>query len=188
MFSGKTRELERLVERLGYAGKRVQVFKPAVDTRFGKPDKVVSHSGDELDAIPVNDSADLLSKVSRGAKLVAIDEAQFLDEGIVAVIEKLQERGIKVLVAGLPTDFRGEPFGPMPTLLAKADYVTPLTAVCTQRIFLFWKCGREATRTQRLINGKPANYDDPVVVIGASEKYAPRCVGHHKVPGKPSNP
>jgi thymidine kinase len=184
MFAGKTRELIRLVERQKFAGRKAQIFKPVVDNRWGKTERVRSHSGSEMQAVPVKNSSDLLSLVKSDTEYVAIDEVQFFDSGIVGVIDQLLDRDIKVLVAGLPLDFRGEPFGSMPLLLAKADNIVKVTAICTQtengEI-----CGEEATRTQRLVNGSPANYYDPIVLIGAEESYAPRCPDHHLVPGKP---
>ena len=107
--------------------------------------------------------------------VVAIDEAQFFDAQIVQIAEQLASRGIRVLVAGLDTDFRGEPFGPMPILMSMAEHVDKLHAICMV-------CGDEASRTQRLVNGKPARYDDPVVIVGASEMYEARCREHHEVP------
>ncbi|HKC04754.1 MAG TPA: thymidine kinase [Patescibacteria group bacterium] len=183
MFAGKTDEMIRLAERQEYAGRKVQLFKPAIDTRWGELSAVKSHGGRKKDATPVKDSQHLLSLVDRDTKIVAIDEAQFLDEGIVGVVSELLDRDIKVLVAGLPLDFRGEPFGSMPVLLAKADNTIKVTAVCTHsengEI-----CGGEATRTQRFINGQPSNYSDPVIQIG-EEEYAARCPQHHVVPGRP---
>jgi len=185
MFSGKTRELKRLVERQEIAGVKAQVFKPTVDNRWGKIGKVRSHSGEEKDAIPVKDSAELLSRVDADTKYIAIDEAQFFDAGIVSVIDKLLDRGVKVLVAGLPLDFRGEPFGTMPILLAKADNTIKVTAICTEILENGEICGEEATRTQRFVYGQPANYNDPIVQIGAAESYAARCPTHHKVSRRP---
>ncbi len=184
MFSGKTEELIRLVTRAEYAGRSVQVFKPIIDDRWGKIKKVSSHSGSEHDAIPVRSSREILERLLPDTQLVAIDEAQFFDEEIVPVIDELLEKDVEVVFAGLPTDFRGEPFGQMPILLAKADEINRLTAICTYsedgEI-----CGELATRTQRLVNGQPANYTDPIILIGAEESYAARCPDHHIVPGKP---
>lgn len=184
MFSGKTAELIRQVERAEFAGLKTQVFKPVIDDRWGRVEQIRSHSGAEHVAIPVNNSKELLESLDPDAKVVAIDELQFFDPEIVDVIEELLARGIRVFFAGLPTDFRGEPFGQMPVMLAKADAIVRVTAICT-----FSEdgeiCGAEATRTQRLVFGKPASYDDPVVLIGAEESYAPRCPNHHIVRGKP---
>lgn len=186
MFSGKTDELIRSVVKEMYAGRNVQVFKPEIDVRYDEPDKIVSHNGKKLDAIRVKNSADLFYKVLPRTKLVAIDEVQFFDAGIVSVIESLQKKNIHVLVAGLPLDFRGEPFGQMPILLAKADNIISTHAVCDKKVLLFWTCGKEAIRTQRFVNGRPAKYTDPVVLVGAKEMYAARCVDHHEVPGRPN--
>jgi thymidine kinase len=185
MFSGKTKELQRLVGRQEYAGVKAQIFKPIIDIRWGKTEKVRAHSGEEKAAIPVKDSAELLSRVDADTKYVAIDEAQFFDEGIIKAVDQLLDRNIKVLVAGLPLDFRGVPFGSMPILLAKADNIIKLTAICTEVLEDGKKCGVEATKTQRILNGKPANYTDPIILIGAAENYAARCPNHHVVPGKP---
>jgi thymidine kinase len=139
---------------------------------------VVSHDGDKLESIPVSSSRGILSIVPLGTHVVAIDEAQFFDEGLIGVCDILASSGVRVIVAGLDTNFRAEPFGPMPMLLALAEDVTKLNAICI-------KCGAPASRTQRLVNGKPAKYDDPVVMIGASESYEARCRRCHEVPGKP---
>ncbi len=184
MFAGKTTELGTRIEKKEIADIKTQIFKPIIDERWGMTNKVRSHSGREWDAVSAENSADLLSKIDPDTKFVGIDEVQFFDEGIVSVIEELLNRDIAVVVAGLPLDFRGEPFGPMPVLLSKADGIKRLTAVCTHESH-GKKCGHKATRTQRFVNGKPADYSDPVVVLGASESYAPRCPTHHEVPGKP---
>jgi thymidine kinase len=107
--------------------------------------------------------------------VVAIDEAQFFDQNVIGISQCLADRGLRVIVAGLDTDFRGEPFGPMPTLMAQAEVVDKLHAICMV-------CGESATRTQRIVNGKPAHYNDPVVIVGASEMYEARCRQHHQVP------
>jgi thymidine kinase len=175
MFSGKTDELIRRLRRAVIARKKVQVFKPAIDIRYAA-EKVTSHAGADFDAIPVAKSWDLLQSVEADTSVVGIDEAQFFDEGIVDVTRQLADRDLRVIVAGLDTDFRGEPFGPMPVLMAKAERVDKLQAICMV-------CGEPASRTQRLVNGKPARYDDPVVIVGASEMYEARCRQHHEVPG-----
>lgn len=174
MFSGKTDELIRRLVRATIARQKVQVFKPVIDVRYAV-EKVTSHAGSNFDALPVEKAADIRGKVDEDTTVVGIDEAQFLDEDVVAVAEDLAARGIRVLVAGLDTDFRGETFGPMPELMCKAEHVTKLHAICMV-------CGNEASRTQRLVNGRPARYDDPVVIVGASELYEARCRQHHEVP------
>jgi thymidine kinase len=128
-----------------------------------------------FDALPVNCSDDILHYLDPITSVVGIDEAQFFDPGIVEVAQQLAAQKIRVIVAGLDTDFRGEPFGCMPTFLAIAERVDKLQAICMI-------CGESASRTQRLVNGKPANYDDPVVIVGASEMYEARCRQHHEVP------
>jgi thymidine kinase len=174
MFSGKTDELIRRLVRATIARQKVQVFKPAIDVRYAA-EKVTSHTGSNFDATPVEKSTAILQRIEADTTVIGIDEAQFFDEQIVEVAEQLAARGIRVLVAGLDTDFRGEPFGPMPTLMSIAERVDKLHAICMV-------CGDEASRTQRLVNGKPARYDERVVVVGASEMYEARCRVHHEVP------
>ena len=174
MFSGKTDELIRRLVRARIAKQKVQVFKPAIDVRYAV-EKVTSHAGSNYDACPVENAADIRTKLEKDTTVVGIDEAQFFDPEVVEVAKELAERGIRVLVAGLDTDFRGEPFGAMPVFMAIAEHVTKLHAICMV-------CGDEASRTQRLVNGKPARYDDPVVIVGASELYEARCRRHHEVP------
>ncbi len=174
MFSGKTDELIRRLRRATIARQKVQVFKPAIDVRYAV-EKVTSHAGTDFDAIPIEKSAEILARLQADTTVVAIDEAQFFDDEIVSIVDRLAAQGLRVLVAGLDTDFRGEPFGPMPVLMAKAEHVDKLQAICMQ-------CGEPASRTQRLVNGQPARYDDPVVIVGAAEMYEARCRAHHEVP------
>lgn len=174
MFSGKTEEMIRRLRRAKIARQKVQVFKPIIDTRYNL-EKVTSHAGVDFEAMPVNSSADIIPNLKADTTVVGIDEAQFFDEGIPDVIEELANRGIRVIVNGLDQDFRGEPFGSMPILMAKADKVDKLQAICMV-------CGQPASRTQRLVNGKPAKYADPIVIVGAEELYEARCRRHHQVP------
>jgi thymidine kinase len=174
MFSGKTDELIRRLVRATIARQKVQVFKPAIDVRYAV-EKVTSHAGSNFDALPVKSAGEIRAGLHSDTTVVGVDEAQFFDTEIVAVAQELAGRGIRVLVAGLDTDFRGEPFGPMPELMSKAETVDKLHAICMV-------CGDSASRTQRLVNGKPARYDDPVVIVGASELYEARCRRHHEVP------
>lgn len=176
MFSGKSEELIRRVKRAQIARQDVRVFTHAIDTRFGAA-KVAAHSGADLDARPIRHATEILDALDDNVDVVAIDEAQFFDWAIADVVNTLAQRGIRVIIAGLDTDFRGEPFGPMPVLLAQAEKVEKLNAICMV-------CGGEASRTQRLVNGQPAHYDDPLVVVGANEMYEARCRHHHQVPGK----
>ena len=178
MFAGKTEELIRRIKRLEYAKQNVLVFKPAVDVRYEK-DEIVSHNLSKKPSIVVSTSAEIMEYVQEATDAIVIDEAQFFDRGIIEIAEKLADRGVRVIIGGLDTDFRGEPFGAMPDLLARAEFVTKLTAICV-------KSGLPATRTQRIINGKPANYTDPLVLIGATESYEPRSRHYHEVPGKPN--
>jgi thymidine kinase len=174
MFSGKTDELIRRLRRARIARQDVQVFKPSLDHRYAAG-KVTSHAGTEFDATPVERAAMIPALVRDAATVIAIDEAQFFDDEIIEVVEALAQDGARVIVAGLDLDFRGVPFGPMPRLMAQAEQVDKLHAICMS-------CGGSASRTQRLINGKPARFDDPVVVVGAAEMYEARCRRHHQVP------
>jgi thymidine kinase len=176
MFCGKTDELIRRLRRATIARQQVQVFKPAVDNRYAL-EKVTSHAGTEFAAQPVPNAGAIPAQLDPATTVVGIDEAQFFDEAIISLSQQLADRGVRVIIAGLDTDFRGEPFGPMPVLMAKADVVDKLHAICMV-------CGSLACRSQRLVNGKPALYDDPVVIVGASEMYEARCRDHHEVPGK----
>ncbi len=176
MFSGKSEELIRRVKRAQIARQKVQVFAHAMDTRYGMA-KVASHSGFDLDAHPIQKASQILEQLEQGVDVVAVDEAQFFDWEIADIVNSLANRGIRVIIAGLDTDFRGEPFGPMPLLMAQAEQVDKLNAICMV-------CGGPASRTQRLVNGVPAAFDDPVVVVGAQEMYEARCRHHHQVPGK----
>ncbi|BAL80986.1 thymidine kinase [Caldisericum exile] len=175
MFSGKSEELIRRIKRAKIARQKVQVFKPSIDTRYSVVE-VVSHAGEKVEAIPVSGTKELLEKVEEDTAVVGIDEAQFFDKDITDALRRLSKLGKRVIVAGLDMDFRGEPFGPMPFIMAIADEVLKLHAICTV-------CGEEATMTQRLINGEPAKYDDPIIMIGASESYEARCKLHHYVKG-----
>lgn len=178
MFSGKTEELLRRVRRAEIAKKQVQIFKPAIDERYGLV-RVASHNGvSREDVVVVRSSVEIVACLKLETEVVAIDEIQFFDAGITGVCEELANRGLRVVAAGLDQDFRGEPFGPMPILLSMAEQVDKLNAICVV-------CGASASRTQRLINGKPARYDDPVILVGGSESYEARCRTCHAVPGKP---
>lgn len=174
MFCGKTDEMIRRLRRATIAQQNVLVFKPVFDDRY-EVEKVTSHAGNEFAAIPVEGSAEIPQRLSSDITVVAVDEAQFFDEQIVPVCQELVDRGLRVIVAGLDMDFRGEPFGEMPTLMAQAEEVDKLYAICME-------CGGPATRTQRLVDGEPADYDDPVIIVGASEMYEARCREHHQVP------
>ncbi len=177
MFSGKSEELMRRVRRAIIARKRVQVFKSRLDDRYVGLFAVSSHDGRSLDAIPVDSSAQIAGRIDPTAQVIAIDEAQFLDRGVVELATSLAARGRRVILAGTDTDFRGEPFGPMPELLAIAEVVDKLHAICVV-------CGSPASRNQRLIAGHPAPYDSPVIMVGASESYEARCRHCHAVPRK----
>ncbi len=174
MFSGKTEELIRRLRRAEIARQRIQVFKPAVDVRYAEK-AIASHNGLQLNALPVKDGEELLQQLSPEADVVAIDEVQFFEDDVVELCNELAEQGKRVICAGLDMDFRGVPFGPIPQLLAIAEKVDKLQAICVI-------CGQPASRTQRLIEGRPACYEDPVLLVGASEVYEARCREHHEVP------
>ncbi len=173
MFSGKTEELIRRVRRAQIARQKVQVFKPAIDTRYAERE-VASHNGLQVEAVPVENARQIRALIEPDTTVVALDEVQFFDDDVVSLCEELANRGVRVIVAGLDMNFRGEPFGPMPVLMARAERIDKLQAICVV-------CGGPASRTQRLINGEPAAYDDPVILVGAQEVYEARCRGCHKV-------
>ena len=177
MFAGKTEELIRRIKRLEYAKQNVLVFKPKIDTRYAIGE-IVSHNLSKKPSIIIENSEEILMFIKNDTDAVVVDEVQFFDDGIIEIAEDLADKGIRVIVGGLDRDFRGEPFGPMPELLARAEFVTKLTAICV-------KSGLPATRTQRIINGKPALYTDPLILVGANESYEPRSRHYHEVPGKP---
>ena len=179
MFAGKSEELIRRVKILSYAHQKIVAFKPAIDNRYDKS-AIASHDGEKYQAFAIKSAEDILPLVESDVQVVAIDEVQFFKDSIVSICESLADRGVRVIVAGLDTDFRGELFGVMPLLLARAEFVTKLSAACTV-------CGCAATRTQRLVDGKPANYDDPIILVGAKESYEARCRKHHIVPNKPNS-
>ena len=179
MFCGKTDEMLRLLRRFTIAGRTVVLIKPRLDTRTGDG-TVVSRSGAQHTALAVGSSREIEHLVGY-CDIVAIEEGQFFDEDLPVVVSRLADAGKQVLVTGLDQDFRGIPFGPMPRLMALADQVTKLTAICVV-------CGEPATRTQRLIDGQPAPADSPLIVIGGmgDEKYEARCRLHHEVPAADS--
>lgn len=176
MFAGKSEELIRRIKRLEYAKKKVIVFKPLIDNRYSE-DEVVSHNKRKTKCYNLASSKDVYKYITDDTYAVAFDEVQFMDEGIISVCQELANKGIRVICAGLDNDFKGEPFSIMPQLLCMAEYVTKLTAICNV-------CGSNATRTQRIVNGIPASYDDPIIIVGASEAYEPRCRHCHEVRGK----
>jgi thymidine kinase len=192
MFSGKSEELIRRVTRALIAKQDVRVFKPAIDDRYHVT-SVASHAGRTVQAQPVKSTLEIRSALGLAPEpalfglenpdalevalpdVVAFDEAQFMDAGLVPLALELARAGVRVICGGLDLDFRAEPFGIMPDLLARAEHVEKLTAICPI-------CGMPATRTQRLVNGMPARFDDPVILVGAAEAYEPRCTKHHQVP------
>jgi thymidine kinase len=175
MFSGKSEELIRRVRRALIARRRVQVFKSALDDRYAGVRTISSHDGSGVEAVPVRHSTEVAARVHPDTQVIAVDEVQFLDDGIVDVISVLADRGARVIVAGIDMDFRGEPFGPMPLVLTRAEAVDKLHAICV-------KCGAAASRNQRLVDGEPAPYESPVVQVGGAESYEARCRRCHEVP------
>ena len=174
MFAGKTEELLRRVRRIKYAKKEVLVFKPAFDNRFGEKE-IVSHNNERIESIPIAQPNEILKYFGLHLPYaIAVDEVQFFGNEMIKVTDDLANHGVRVILAGLDTDFRGEPFGIMPELLARAEYITKLDAICQV-------CGAPASRTQRLINGKPAKYNDPIILLGAKEQYEARCRHCHIV-------
>ncbi|MCP4357470.1 MAG: thymidine kinase [Chloroflexi bacterium] len=173
MFSGKTEELIRRLRRAKIAKQKVQVFKPIIDDRYNI-ENVTSHNGVAFEAQPVAQAQDVLAQLDADTTVVAIDEVQFFDTAVIPICETLANQGKRVICAGLDMDFRSEPFGPMPQLIAHAEMIDKLHAICVI-------CAEEASRTQRLINGQPAAYDDPVVLVGAAEVYEARCRDCHAV-------
>ena len=175
MFSGKSEELIRRVRRAIIAKKKVQVFKSHLDERYAGIYRISSHDGRSVDAVPIDTPDQIAQLVQPDTQVVAIDEAQFLDPSIVDLATSLANRGTRVILAGTDSDFRGEPFGPMPQLLAVAEVVDKLHAICVI-------CGNPASRNQRLIGGKPARYDSPTIMVGSTESYEARCRACHSVP------
>ncbi|MFQ5615687.1 MAG: thymidine kinase [Anaerolineales bacterium] len=173
MFSGKTDELIRRLRRATIARQKVQVFKPIIDDRYAV-EKVTSHNGNVYEAQPIEQAQDIFPNLDHDTTVIGIDEAQFFDQEIAAIANDLAEKGLRVIIAGLDMDFRGEPFGPMPLLMAQAERVRKLQAICMV-------CGEPAYCTQRLVNGEPVRYDDPIVIVGANELYEARCRKCHEV-------
>lgn len=173
MYSGKSEELIRRLKRAKIAKQNVVVFKPQIDDRYSKDD-VVSHSGDSINGIAIDSASKIYDIIDNTTQVVGIDEVQFFDNEIVDIIIDLANKGIRVIVAGLDMDFKGEPFGPTPKILSTAEFVDKIQAVCSV-------CGQPATRSQRLINGEPARYDDPIIQVGAVESYEARCRKCHVV-------
>lgn len=175
MFAGKTEELIRRINRITYAKKTILVFKPKIDNRYDEG-SVVSHSQKKIKSIVISNASEILEHLPEKLPYaIAIDEVQFFGEDLIPVIESLANSGVRIICAGLDQDFRGEPFGIIPMILSRAEYVTKLQAICQV-------CGQPATRTQRIINGEPADYDDPIILVSAAEKYEARCRHCHQVP------
>jgi thymidine kinase len=175
VFSGKTEELIRQIKQVRLAHRKVMVFRADPTHRKSCP-KIVSHSGISVPALPITCATEIRSTVELDTEMVAVDEVQFLEPDVVAVMETLANKGIRVVLAGLDMDFRGEPFGSVADLLARADFVQKRQAVCVV-------CGQLATRSQRLINGQPAKRDTTVIMRGHPATYEPRCRKCHQVPG-----
>lgn len=167
MYAGKSEELIRRARRALYARKKVQVFKPSVDNRYDDA-MVVSHMGVRHEAEPVPHVQALAAKIRPDTEVIVIEEVQFFDNTVIDLCVNLADSGREVIAGGLDQDFRRQPFGPMPQLMAVADEVVKLRAICMA-------CGKTASHTYRMIEGKPANWNDPIVLIGATESYEARC-------------
>jgi thymidine kinase len=175
MFSGKSEELLRRVRRAVLARKKVQVFKSHLDERYGGLQVVSTHDGGRIESEPVSAAVDIMERLRSDTEVVAVDEVQFLDHGIIEVANAMADAGIRVILAGTDMDFRGEPFGAMGALLAIAERVDKLQAICVL-------CGALATRNQRLIDGRPAPAEGPTIQVGGLESYEARCRACHDVP------
>lgn len=173
MYSGKSEELIRRLKRAKIAKQEVIVFKPSIDNRYSEED-VVSHSGVAIRAVAIDDLSKIKEYITPKTQVVGFDEVQFFEQGIIDIVIKLADEGIRVICAGLDMDFKAIPFGVIPELLARAEFIDKLQAVCV-------KCGDPATRTQRIIDGKPARYEDPVILVGATESYEARCRKCHQI-------
>ncbi len=180
MFSGKTEELIRRTRRAIIAKKNVQAFKSHLDSRYSGIHSITTHDGISVEARPIDSPLEIVENVRPDTQVVAIDEAQFLDRGIVQAATALANRGVRVIIAGTDTDFRGEPFGAMPELMAVAEIVDKLHAICV-------RCGGPACRNQRLIDGRPALYESPTIMVGGTESYEARCRHCHSIPRKDEN-
>jgi len=177
MFAGKTEELIRRIRRLSYAKKKFLVFKPKIDNRYSSKDEIISHNLTRHQSHIIEKADEILGYNLDGVDAIIIDEVQFFDESIINILQNLADRGIRIIVGGLDTDFKALPFGSMPKILAIADFVTKLTAICPI-------CGEPATRTQRLVNGVPADFNDELILVGSTNVYEPRCRIHHEVKNK----
>ncbi|AKL93710.1 thymidine kinase Tdk [Clostridium aceticum] len=174
MYAGKTEELIRRVNRAQIADLKVLVFKPVIDSRYSK-DKVTSHNGKQIECQVVENPQEILDYIAKeDFDVLAIDEVQFFGEEIINICQETADKGKRVIVSGLDMDFRGEPFSVAPNLMAVGEYVTKLTAICKV-------CKMPATRTQRLVDGRPARYTDPIIMVGAKESYEARCRKCHEV-------
>lgn len=173
MFAGKTEELIRRATRMDYAKKKYLVFKPTIDDRYAE-NEIVSHSKYKKSSINATTALDIKKHITQDLHAVIIDEVQFFDDAIIDLCEELANKGIRVIVGGLNCDFKGEPFYITSQILARAEVITTLTSICTV-------CGDDATKTQRLVNGKPAKFSDPIILVGASDDYEPRCRKCHQI-------
>ena len=175
MFSGKSEELIRRVRRAVIDKNQVQVFKSHLDARYAGLYSISTHDGGLVEAEPVDSSDEIMTRRRPDTQVLAVDEVQFLDDGIVDVANTLADQGVRIVLAGIDMDFRGLPFGPMPALLAIAEIVDKLQAICVV-------CGEPASRNQRLVNGRPALWDSPTIMVGGRESYEARCRSCHRVP------
>lgn len=175
MFSGKSEELLRRIRRAQIAKKRVQIFTSSLDARYEGPASLTSHDGTAMEATPIRTARNIRDLVNPETDVVGIDEVQFLDHDIISVVQWLADRRVRVMLAGTDSDFRGRPFGPMGDLMAIAEVVVKLHAICM-------KCGDLATRNQRLVDGEPAPAESPLIQVGGADQYEARCRRCHEVP------
>jgi len=173
MFSGKTEEIINIAKKMDFANTHYKIFKPLIDTRYN-PNEIVSHNKSHLPCIRISHGEEIKKHLDSNTQAIIIDEAQFFNETFYRDILKLIDEGYRIVISGLDMDFRGEPFKTVSYLLAIADKVTKLTAICSC-------CKKPAVMTQRIIDGKPAYYNDPLILIGEKDSYEPRCRNCHKV-------
>lgn len=173
MFAGKTEELMRRVKRMEYAHKNYMIFKPSIDTRYSI-NEIVSHNKKSLQAINISHGSDMKRHVKKDTQAIVIDEVQFFDESLIQYLMEFASKGYRVICGGLDRDFRGQAFKVTGEIMAISDSVTKLTAICSC-------CGKEATMTQRIIDGEPAHFNDPTILVGEMESYEARCRDCHKV-------
>lgn len=173
MFAGKTEELMRRIKRMEYAHKNYLIFKPSIDTRYSLTE-IVTHNKKALKAINISHGSDIKRYLKKDTQAIVIDEVQFFDNSLVKYLLEFADQGYRVICGGLDRDFRGQAFKVTGEIMAISDSVVKLTAICS-------KCGKEATMTQRIIDGEPAHFNDPTILVGESDSYEARCRDCHEV-------